>query len=118
MKITTTEGEILHDEININIQSNIVLTTPEEPLEDEIEEKVEEELMEENPATHTQTPKLRITKDISQITVNNIESIAIGGELAWNIGKQWGVGFGTTTPHFGKVICKATSFSGGVFVSF
>jgi hypothetical protein len=49
---------------------------------------------------------------------NNIESFAIGGELAWNIGKQWGVGFGTATPLFGKVIYKATSFSGGVFVSF
>lgn len=52
------------------------------------------------------------------IFANNIESFALGGELAWNIGKQWGVGFGTATPLFGKVIYKATSFSGGVFVSF
>ena len=44
VKITTTEGEILQDEISITIQSNVVLTAPEEPVEEETEEEVEEEL--------------------------------------------------------------------------
>ena len=58
MKITTTEGEILQDEVNITIQSNVVLTTLEKP----IEEETEEELEEDTPTTHTQTPTLNITK--------------------------------------------------------
>ena len=62
MKITTTEGEILQDEVNITIQSNVVLTTPEKPIEEETEEEVDEELEENTPTTHTQTPTLNITK--------------------------------------------------------
>jgi hypothetical protein len=52
------------------------------------------------------------------IFANNIESFTLGGELAWSIGEKWGIALGTATPLFGKVIYKATSFSGGVFLIF
>lgn len=77
VKITTTEGEILQDEISITIQSNVVLTAPEEPIEEETEEEVEEELEEETPTTHTQTPTLSITNGISQITANTIYQLEL-----------------------------------------
>ena len=52
------------------------------------------------------------------IFANNIESFVIGGEMGWNLGSKWGVTFGITTPLYGKVIYKASSFSGGIFLNF
>mgnify|MGYP000126394543 CR=1 FL=1 len=34
VRTTSSEGSVLQDEINITIQSNVVLVTPEEPMED------------------------------------------------------------------------------------
>ena len=64
--LTTPDGIVLTDEINLSIQSNVVLepTPPETPVEEEMEMPVEEEMPMENAVT----PTLSITNAISQIT--------------------------------------------------
>ncbi len=49
------------------------------------------------------------------IFANNVESMILGGEMAFQIGKKWGVSATLTQPLFGKVIFKATTYSGGIF---
>ena len=49
------------------------------------------------------------------IFANNVESMILGGEMAFQIGKKWGVLATLTQPLFGKVIFKATTYSGGIF---
>ncbi len=61
VKTTSSEGSVLQDEINITIQSNVVLVPPEEPIEEPSEE-------EQIPESNTQTPTITITNGISQIT--------------------------------------------------
>ena len=61
VRTTSSEGSVLQDEINITIQSNVVLVTPEEPME----EPSEEELIS---GSNTQTPTITITNAITQIT--------------------------------------------------
>jgi len=61
VRTTSSEGSVLQDEINITIQSNVVLVPPEEPIEEPTEE-------EQIPESNTQTPTITITNGISQIT--------------------------------------------------
>jgi hypothetical protein len=49
------------------------------------------------------------------IFANNVESMILAGEMAFQIGKKWGVSATLTQPLFGKVIFKATTYSGGIF---
>ena len=49
------------------------------------------------------------------IFANNVESMILGGEMAFQIGKKCGVSATLTQPLFGKVIFKATTYSGGIF---
>ena len=49
------------------------------------------------------------------IFANNVESMILGGEMAFQIVKKWGVSATLTQPLFGKVIFKATTYSGGIF---
>lgn len=52
------------------------------------------------------------------IFANNIESFALGGEVALNLGKHWGISVATATPLFGKVIYRGNSYSGGLFLNY
>ena len=49
------------------------------------------------------------------IFANNVESMILGGEMAFQIGKKWGVSATLTQPLFGKVVFKAPTYSGGIF---
>jgi hypothetical protein len=71
-------------------------------------------------------PTLRISNAVDELPIgssfelrasyfNNVESMIIGGEMAFQIGKKWGVSASLTQPLFGKVIFKATTYSGGIF---
>ncbi len=49
------------------------------------------------------------------IFANNVEIMILGGEMAFQIGKKWGISATLTQPLFGKVVFKATTYSGGIF---
>jgi len=51
------------------------------------------------------------------IFANNIESLVLGGEIAVLLSSKWGISLGASTPLYGKVIYRASSFSGGVFLN-
>ena len=104
-KITTENGSILQDELTLSVQSNVVLEEPEIVLPPAETETPESTLV---------TPTITITNGISQITAltNYQLEISYRDEMGWNLGSKWGVTFGITTPLYGKVIYKASSFSG------
>jgi hypothetical protein len=52
------------------------------------------------------------------IFANNVESVILGGEMAFNLGEKWGVSATVTHPLFGRVIYKTQTFSGGIFFNF
>jgi len=54
----------------------------------------------------------------TSIFANNTEFVTVGGELAYNIGENWGVSVGYATPIRGEIIFAAPSYSVGFFTKF
>ena len=54
----------------------------------------------------------------TSVFANNSEFVTVGGELAYNIGKNWGLSVGFASPIRGEIIFDAPSYSAGFYTSF
>ena len=58
---------------------------------------------------------LNATTSNGSIFANNAESMILGGKIALQIGKKWGVSATLAQPLFGKVVFKAQAYAGGIY---
>jgi len=58
------------------------------------------------------------TANTTSIFANNTEYVTVGGELAYNVGSDWGVSVGYAAAVRGEIIFAAPSYSVGVFTKF
>ena len=60
---------------------------------------------------------LDATNSNGSVFANNVESLVLGSEVAWNFYKKIGVSFAYTVPVYGKIIYHAPSLSLGFYLN-